>query len=306
VLIIGETIHIISPRVKEAIEARDAAHIQKIAKEQVAAGAGILDLNIGPQRKFGHEVMPWIVEAVQDVCDVPLSLDTTNLAAMEAGLKVCRNKAILNSASADPERLDPTMQLAAKYGAGVIALTMGVDGIPTTSDGRVGIAMESLLPAAEAAGLPVEDVYLDPLVLTVTCNQDVAQASVEAIRMFKMVSDPAPTTTVGLSNISNGCPPETRPLINRTFLVMLMAAGLDTAIADPHDALQMDWIRIIESRDDSTPVGRLVLSLYDSTALMGDLDEDVVDTDDPDQVAILKTYRMLHNRVLYADSYLRF
>ena len=142
----------------------------------------------------------------------------------------------MNSASADPERLDPTMQLAAKYGAGVIALTMGVDGIPTTSDGRVGIAMESLLPAAEAAGLPVEDIYLDPLVLTVTCNQDVAQASVEAIRMFKMVSDPAPTTTVGLSNISNGCPPETRPLINRTFLVMLMAAGLDTAIADPHDA----------------------------------------------------------------------
>ena len=305
-LIIGETIHIISPRVKEAIEARDAAHIQKIAKEQVAAGAGILDLNIGPQRKFGHEVMPWIVEAVQDVCDVPLSLDTTNLAAMEAGLKVCRNKAILNSASADPERLDPTMQLAAKYGAGVIALTMGVDGIPTTSDGRVGIAMETLLPAAEAAGLPVEDVYLDPLVLTVTCNQDVAQASVEAIRMFKMVSDPAPTTTVGLSNISNGCPPETRPLINRTFLVMLMAAGLDTAIADPHDALQMDWIRIIESRDDSTPVGRLVLALYDSTALMGDLDEDLVDTDDADQLAILKTYRMLHNRVLYADSYLRF
>jgi len=250
--------------------------------------------------------MPWIVEAVQDVTDVPLSLDTTNLAAMEAGLKVCRNKAILNSASADPERLDPIMQLAAKYGAGVIALTMGVDGIPTTSDGRVGIAMESLLPAAEAAGLPIEDVYLDPLVLTVTCNQDVAQASVEAIRMFKMVSDPAPTTTVGLSNISNGCPAETRPLINRTFLVMLMAAGLDTAIADPHDALQMDWIRIIDSRDDSTPVGRLVLALYDSTALMGDLDEDLVDTDDPDQVAILKTYRMLHNRVLYADSYLRF
>jgi len=306
VLIIGENIHIISPRVREAIEARDAAYIQRLARQQVDAGAGVLDLNIGPQRKAGHEVMPWIVEAVQEVCDVPLSLDSTNLAAMEAGLKVCKRKAMLNSASADPERLDSVMGLAAKYGASVIALTMGVDGIPTTADGRVAIAMEALLPAAEAAGVPIVDVYLDPLVLTVTCNQDVAQASVEAIRMFKMVSDPAPTTTVGLSNISNGCPAETRPLVNRTFLVMLMGAGLDSAIADPFDAAQMEWIRIVESRDDTTPLNRLVLALFDASASMTELDEGLVDDHDEDQVAIVKTYRMLHNRVLYADSYLRF
>ena len=305
-LIIGENIHIISPRVREAIEARDAAYIQRLARQQVDAGAGVLDLNIGPQRKAGHEVMPWIVEAVQEVCDVPLSLDSTNLAAMEAGLKVCKRKAMLNSASADPERLDSVMGLAAKYGASVIALTMGVDGIPTTADGRVAIAMEALLPAAEAAGVPIVDVYLDPLVLTVTCNQDVAQASVEAIRMFKMVSDPAPTTTVGLSNISNGCPAETRPLVNRTFLVMLMGAGLDSAIADPFDAAQMEWIRIVESRDDTTPLNRLVLALFDASASMTELDEGLVDDHDEDQVAIVKTYRMLHNRVLYADSYLRF
>ena len=91
-LIIGENIHIISPSVKEAIEGRDAAYIQRLARQQVDAGAGLLDLNIGPQRKAGHEVMPWIVEAVQEVCDVPLSLDTTNLAAMEAGLKVWRTR----------------------------------------------------------------------------------------------------------------------------------------------------------------------------------------------------------------------
>ena len=151
-LIIGENIHIIAPPVKAAIEARDAKVIQDLALRQVEAGAGILDLNIGPQKKLGHEVMPWIVEAVQEVTDVPLSLDTTNLAAMEAGLKVCKRPAMLNSASADPARLDSVMQLAAKYGARVIALTMGVDGIPTTADGRAAIAMEALLPAAEAAG----------------------------------------------------------------------------------------------------------------------------------------------------------
>jgi len=305
VLIIGENIHIIAPPVKAAIEARNTGFIQELALRQVEAGADMLDLNIGPQRKLGHEVMPWIVNTVQEVTDVPLSLDTTNLAAMEAGLQVCRRPAMLNSASADPERLDSVMQLAGKYGARVIALTMGVDGIPTTADGRVGIAMEALLPAAETAGVPVESVFLDPLVLTVTCNQDVARESVEAIRMFKMLADPPPTTVVGLSNISNGCPPEARSLINRTMLVMLMGAGLDAAIADPLDAEQRELIRIVDERDDATPLGRLVLALHDATAAMEDLDPGLVDPDDQEQVALLKTYRMLCNEVIYADSYLR-
>ena len=228
-LIIGENIHIIAPPVKAAIEARDAGTIQAMAVAQVEAGAGIVDLNIGPQKKLGHEVMPWIVQAVQEVVDTPLSLDTTNLAAMEAGLRVCKQPAMLNSASADPGRLDSVMQLAARYGAKVIALTMGVDGIPTTADGRAGIAMEALLPAAEAAGIPVADVFLDPLVLAVNCNQDVAMETVEAVRMFKMMADPPPTTVIGLSNISNGALPDVRPLINRVMMIMAMGAGLDSA-----------------------------------------------------------------------------
>jgi len=305
VLIIGENIHIIAPPVKAAIEARDAKFLQDLARRQVEAGAGVVDLNIGPQKKLGAEIMPWLVEAVQQVTDVPLSLDTTNLAAMEAGLQKCARPAMLNSASADPARLDSVMRLAARYGARVIALTMGVDGIPTTADGRAGIALDALLPAAEAAGVPVEDVYLDPLVLTVNCNQDVARESVEAIRMFKMLADPSPTTVVGLSNISNGCPPETRPLINRTMLVMVLGAGLDSAIADPFDAAQNEWIRIVEQRDTGTPLGSLVVALYDAVAAMEELDGGLVDASDPEQVALYKTYRMLCNEVIYADSYLR-
>jgi 5-methyltetrahydrofolate corrinoid/iron sulfur protein methyltransferase len=305
VLIIGENIHIIAPPVKAAIEARDAKFLQDLARRQVEAGAGVVDLNIGPQKKLGAEIMPWLVEAVQQVTDVPLSLDTTNLAAMEAGLQKCARPAMLNSASADPARLDSVMQLAAKYGARVIALTMGVDGIPTTADGRAGIALDALLPAAEAAGLPIEDVYLDPLVLTVNCNQDVARESVEAIRMFKMLADPPPTTVVGLSNISNGCPPEARPLINRTMLVMVLGAGLDSAIADPFDTTQNEWIRIVEQRDTGTPLGCLVVALYDAVAAMEELDSGLVDDSDPEQVALYKTYRMLCNEVIYADSYLR-
>ncbi len=304
-LIIGENIHIIAPPVKAAIEARDAKAIQAMALAQVEAGAGVLDLNIGPQKKQGHEVMPWIVEAVQAVVDVPLSLDTTNLAAMEAGLKVCERQAMLNSASADPARLDSVMQLAAKYGARVIALTMGVDGIPTTADGRAGIAMEALLPAAEAAGIAAPDVLLDPLVLTVTCNQDVAHETIDAIRIFKQLGDPAPTTTVGLSNISNGCPDDIRSLVNRTYLVMLMAGGLDSAIADPFDSAQNEWIRIVEQRDTGSAIGKLVVALYDAVEAMEELDEGLVDKSDEAQVHLFKTYRMLENATLYADSYLR-
>jgi 5-methyltetrahydrofolate corrinoid/iron sulfur protein methyltransferase len=305
VLIIGENIQILSPAVKEAIEGRDAATIQRLALRLAEAGAGIIDLNIGPQKKHGVEIMPWIVETVQEVTDVPLSLDTTNLAAMEAGLEVCRQRATLNSASADPTRLDSVMRLAARYDARVIALTMGVDGIPTTTDGRAGIAMESLLPAAEAAGLSPDAVLLDPLVLTVTCNQDVAGVAVDAIRMFKMLSDPPPMTTAGLSNVSNGCPDEIRSLINRTYMVMLMGAGLDSAIADPLDASLKEAIRVVEERDESTPLGRLFVALYDATVAMEPLDPALVDEDDPEQVDVFKTYRMLGNDILYADSYLR-
>lgn len=303
-LIIGENIQILSPNVKQAIEQRDAGFIQDLARRQVEAGAGVIDLNIGPQKKHGTEVMPWIVDAVQQATDAPLSLDTTNLAAMEAGLQLCKRPALVNSASADPARLDAVMQLAARYEARVIALTMGLDGIPTTIDGRAGIAMESLLPAAESAGLSPSEVFLDPLVLTVTCNQDVAGVAVEAIRMFKMLSDPPPMTVVGLSNVSNGCPDAVRSLINRTYLVMLMGAGLDSAIADPFDERQKDWVRIVEQRDSASAVGRLVLALHDATRDMEELDFGLVDHEDPEQVAIYKTYRMLAGAVIYADSYL--
>jgi 5-methyltetrahydrofolate corrinoid/iron sulfur protein methyltransferase len=305
VLIIGENIHIIAPPVKAAIEARDAGTIQRMAVAQVEAGAGVVDLNIGPQKKLGHEIMPWIVEAVQEVTDVPLSLDTTNLAAMEAGLKVCKKPAMLNSASADPDRLDSVMQLAARYGAKVIALTMGVDGIPTTADGRAGIAMEDLLPAAERAGIAVEDVFLDPLVLAVNYNQDVAMETVEAVRMFKMMADPPPTTVIGLSNISNGALPEVRPLINRVMMVMAMGAGLDSAIADPLDSIQNEWIRVAEQHDTSTPMNKLIVALYDAAAAMDKLDPAAVDMSDQEQVELWKTYRMLTNETLYADSYLQ-
>jgi 5-methyltetrahydrofolate corrinoid/iron sulfur protein methyltransferase len=305
--IIGENIQILSPKVKEALANHDATYIRQSARAQVEHGASMVDLNIGPRKKDGIEVMQWLVEEVYDeIGAVPLSLDTTNAAAIEAGLKKCRElgiQAMINSTSADPDRLNVTMPLAAQYGAKIIALSMDKN-IPPTADGRVGLAMEILVPKAEELGVPMHNLYLDPLVLTVNGCQDHGPETLNAIRSFKMLWDPAPMTTVGLSNISNSVPHEGRSLLNRTYLVMLLATGLDSAIADPLDAAQNELVRIVEQRDDSTGLGRAYLALYDAVAAMEEFSPDHVDMKDPDQVAVYKTVRILENKVIYAHGYL--
>ncbi len=304
-LIIGENIHIIAPAVKEAIANRDTAAIQRLAQAQVEAGAQMLDLNIGPQKKEGPEVMRWLIPAIQEVVDVPLSLDTTNLEAIKAGLELVNKPAIVNSTSAEPERLEKVPPVAAEYGAGLVALMMGKGGIPVTAEERVQIAIDYLIPRALEVGIPMDKLYLDPLAMTVAGCQEYAPHAVEAIRYIKQGMDPAPLTTIGLSNVSNTVSPEKRSLINRTYLVMLMAVGLDTAIADPLDSELMETIRIIEERDDSTGAGALLLKIYDRTAAMEEVEPSDVDMSDPDQVAIWKTLQVLLNRVIFTDSYLR-
>ncbi|MGQ9626123.1 MAG: dihydropteroate synthase [Anaerolineae bacterium] len=306
--IIGENIQIISKKVLAAIDSRDARPLQELAKAQVEHGADALDLNIGRRKKDGHEVMPWLIDIIQEaVPGVTLSLDTTNPAALEAGLKRCQElgvEAFINSVYAADESMDAIIPLAAKYGANLIALTMTKSGIPISAEERVSIAVETLIPRIQEAGIPMEKVYLDPLILTVAGCQEYVPNAIEAIRFLKEVADPPPNTVAGLSNVSNTVPHENRSLINRTYLVMLMAAGLNAAIADPLDEAQNKVIRIIEERDESTPVGRLLLKLYDATAAMEELDPSSVDMSDPDQVAIWKTLQILSNKVIYAHSYL--
>ncbi len=304
-LIIGENIHIIAPEVKEAIANRDTQAMQSLARTQVEHGAQVLDLNIGPQKKEGPAVMSWLVATVQDVIDVPLSLDTTNLEAIKAGLALAKRQAIVNSTSAEPERLERVPPVAAEYNAGLIALTMGKSGIPMTAEERVSIAMEQLIPRAMEVGIPMENLYLDPLALTVAGCQEYAPHAVEAVRYIKQGLDPAPLTTCGLSNVSNHCAAENRSLLNRVYLVMLMAAGLDTAIADALDEKLMEVVRIVETRDDSTAAGSLLLTLYDRTAAMEELEPSDVDLSEPEQADIWKTVQVLLNKIIYTDSYLR-
>ncbi len=307
-LLIGEKIHIIAPKVKEALAARDGAFFVDLARKQREAGADALDLNIGPQKKAGPEIMDWLVDVVLEaVPGMTLSFDTTNLAAIEAGLRKLPQGygAIINSTSAEEERLAAVPPLAAKYGAKLIALTMAKEGIPVSADARVSIALEKLIPRAQEVGLAMHDLIVDPLVLTVSGCQEYVPQCIEAVRMLKMVTDPPPMVNVGLSNVSNAVPAAMRPLLNRVYMVMLMAVGVDAAIIDPLDEDLMTAIRIVQQRDASTPLGALYLKLHDAVAAGAELEPSDVDLRDPVQVDVWKTVQVLLNKVIYTDSYLR-
>jgi 5-methyltetrahydrofolate corrinoid/iron sulfur protein methyltransferase len=303
--IIGENIHIISEKVKEALKARDARFFQELAVKQVEAGAQALDINLGPRKADGLEVFPWIVETVQAVVDIPLSFDTTNLAGIEAGLKkITKAQPIINSTSAEPERLEKVPLVAKQYNTRLIALTMGKSGIPVGADERVSIAIETLIPRMVEIDFPMQDLIIDPLVLTVSGCQQYCPELIGAVRTLPAAWDPAPCISVGLSNVSNAVPNEHRPLINRVYLAMLMGVGLQMMIANPLDKEQGDVIRVIETRDESTPVGRLYLKIADRIAAMEEPQMEDVDFSDPEQVAIWKTVQILLNKVIYADGYL--
>ncbi len=304
--IIGENIHIVSPKVKEAIANRDGAFFVDLARKQVQAGAHSLDLNIGPQKKAGIEVMSWLVDVVHEAVgqDITLSFDTTNLSAIKAGLaKVPRGKAIVNSTSAEAERLENVPPVAVEFGAKLIGLTMAKEGIPVSAEARVSLALEKLVPRCEEVGLPLEHLIIDPLVLTVKGCQEYVPQFVEAVRILKQSGLPL-LTNAGLSNVSNQVPNELRALINRTYAVMLMAVGLDMAIADPLDEDLKEFIRVVDQRDTSTPVGNLLVTLYDRTAAGEEVTPDDVDMKDLKQVEIWKTIQILLNKVIYADAYL--
>lgn len=304
--IIGENIHIISQAVKDALRERDREFFMELAQKQVEAGAKCIDVNLGPRKKDWEDVFPWMIQSIETVVDVPLCIDTTNVNGMEVALKtVTKAQPILNSTSAEAERLELVPALAKKYGAKVIALTMAKSGIPIGADERVGIALESLIPRCLELDLPIEDLIIDPLALTVSGCQEFCPECIEAVRTLQYAWDPPPGISIGLSNVSNAVPRQNRPLINQVYCAMLMGAGLQMMIADPLDEELVDVIRVVEERDERTPVGALYLKIHDRVAAMEEPQFSDVDMSDPEQAAIWKTVQILLNKVIYADSYLQ-
>lgn len=235
--IVGELLNGMYKEVGAAIQAKDKKVIQRIALEQVKAGADCLDLNCGPVSKDPICDMQWLVEVVQEAVQISLCLDSTKPQAIEAGLKLAVKKAVINSTTADKEKLDILLPMALKYKARLIGLTLDKKGVPQDKERRVELAAV-IVAACQDRGFSLEDLFLDPIVLPVNVAQPQAKNVLEAIREFKMLADPAPKTIVGLSNVSQGtC---SRSLINRTFLTLAVGTQLDAAILDPLDRELMD------------------------------------------------------------------
>jgi 5-methyltetrahydrofolate corrinoid/iron sulfur protein methyltransferase len=238
--IIGERINGMFKDIRQAIATGDPTAVKEWAIKQTKMGAAFLDINVGAAAEKPFEAFEFLINAAQSVVDTPLCLDSTNYDLIEAGLKICRIPAMINSCHADRYKIERVFPMAVQYGAKVIGLAMTEDsGIPKTADKRVELAME-LVAAADEYGLPMEHLYIDPLLLPVNVGQDHFPEALEALRQVKLMADPAPKTTCGLSNTSQRCP--NREIINRNAAVLLMGAGMDSAIADACDVELLDAI----------------------------------------------------------------
>ncbi len=291
--IIGENINIMSKTIGEAIRNRDKKPVQELTGQLAEAGCQALDLNAGPARKDGPELMEWLVATVQEVTKLPLSLDTTNIEAIEAGLKVYKaigGPPIINSISVRPERMDSLLPMAVDTGARAVALMLGVEGIPRDANER-GVLLAEFLYRASIAGLPEKNIYVDPIVLPISSQQQQLIACTEFMTMLPELA-PGVGSTCGVSNVSNGLAPELRPILNRTYTAMLMKLGLESAIVNGLDPVTIDLMN--GKRPDITGiVGRVM----DGEPI----DDGSLSAEERD---FAKTTRVLLGKAIFSESWL--
>ena len=238
--VISERINGLFSSVSKAIDRRDAKWMQEHALRQLDCGAQALDVNTGPGRDDGPAAMEWLVRTVQEVTNAPLCIDSPGIKTLTAGITAAKNKVIINSTTAERAKMDKLFPLAREHGAEVICLCMDERGVPNSAEARAEMAMLMITTAMEHEIMP-DRLLLDPLVLPTKAAQDQGAKVIEAVRMFQTLNEPPPRTVVGLSNVSNGT--KDRPLVNRTYMAMLMGAGLSAAILDPEDKELMDTIK---------------------------------------------------------------
>ena len=289
-ILIGESIHIISSVVSQALKERNSSLIQDLAVAQAKAGAHYIDLNIGPARKNPEETTQWLVNTVQEVTDLPLSMDTLNPVAMEAGLKICKKRPLLNSASGRTDSKGQMLPLAKKYSTDVVISVLTDKGCPPDVGSRTDSIMETVAYANEL-GIPNEDIWVDPIILPVSADQ---KQVAEALEFIQILSDllPGIKSTVGLSNISNGTPEELRGILNRTYMVMLGRHGLHSAIAD---VLDEELIALNKGEPQN------IIDLIYRTMDGEDIDPSSLPQRERDYV---KTTKILMGEILYSHAWL--
>ncbi|MBN1653846.1 MAG: dihydropteroate synthase [Deltaproteobacteria bacterium] len=292
-IVIAENINIMSKTIGPAMREKDPKPIQSMAVKLAENGADYLDINIGPARKGGPEMMEFVVKTVQQVVKKPLCLDTMNVEAMEAGLKAHNNQwgaPIINSIMARPERMDALFPLAQKYQSNFIALLYGPEGLPRDANERGELAA-TLQARTMEAGIPEDRVFYDPVVIPVNSQQ---QQLLGCTEFMMMLPDMAPESksTCGLSNVSNGAPENLRDIVNQTYLCILRHYGLKSAILDSLDK------RILAIAKDKNPeIDSLIGKVIDREPIdLAKLSKAEVD--------YVKTARLLQSETLYSDSWL--
>jgi len=238
-LVVGERINTSRKSIRPAVETKDKEFIQKEARLQLEAGADMIDVNCGTRVKEEPEDLEWLVKTVQEVVDVPLSLDSPNPKALERALGAHKGKAMVNSITLEKERMEKTLPLIKKYNAKVVALTMDDQGMPDDCKRRVEIA-GNILEALEGEGVKKEDIYFDPLVRPIGTDPQQSLMVLEAIKTI-MDKFSGVHTFCGLSNISFGLP--LRALLNQNFLTMALVMGLDGVMIDPLNQRMMSSLK---------------------------------------------------------------
>jgi 5-methyltetrahydrofolate corrinoid/iron sulfur protein methyltransferase len=287
---IGENLNVINKGIGRAFKEKDPQPIREMAEKLAAAKVDFIDINLGPARKGGEELMTWVVQTVQEVTNIPLALDSSNIAAIEAGLKVHKGKAIINSIMARPERYTVMIPICKQYEACMIALLWGPEGLPRDENERGALAAE-LLYAANEGGIPNEDIFVDPIITPVNIQQ---QQLINTMTFMSMLQDIAPgaKSTCGLSNISNGPPDHLRPILNQTYMIMLERSGMYSCIVDGFDDKILDI-----ARGNRPDIVEIVHKVMDGDGLdMGSLSKEMQD--------YVKTAKVILGQTLFSDSWL--
>ncbi len=247
-LVIGERINATRKRIREAVLAGNADLIKEEARRQVEAGAHMLDVNGGIEGRE-PELLKWLVGIVQGVTDVPLCLDSADPDALRQALPLCRGQAMINSVTDEDARCAALLPVILEARTKVVALCMSASGPPSGVDDRVTTAVR-LVDRLTSAGVPPQDIYVDPCVFPTSTGGAHGPALLEAVGRIRALC-PEVHTTCGVSNVSFGLP--ARKLLNEVFLMMLLGRGLDAAIIDPCDTGLMARVTAAEAligRDD--------------------------------------------------------
>ena len=303
-ILIGENIHIVSKKVRQALEERDEVFIKELIKKQIKMD--YIDFNIGPAKGKISGAMSWLTKIKEsENKNIGISFDTSNFEEIKSGYHIVsnKNKTFINSTNIDDVNIYEKINIAKENDSNIIALTMSKEtGIPKTSDGRLEISFNLYEKFLEKE-IKTENLFFDPLVIPITADQSQAKEALDTIKMIKESFEPQVKTIIGLSNISNGCPQNIRPIINRTYAVMAKGAGLDAAIIDAGDAELVRILKMLETKKPQKNIDELYLNIASSIENFEETENIEYNESDKEQKIVMKAVNILSNKEVYSNSF---